>query len=45
MRHVISISLKEETVLKLKDKIRNSDIFRNKSHAIEYAINKLLREE
>lgn len=39
MKHRISISLDEETVLKIRDSIRNTHKFRNKSHFIEYLIN------
>lgn len=45
MRHVLSISLKEETVLALREKIRNNDFFRNKSHLVENAIKRFLEED
>ena len=44
MRHVVSISLSEETILKLREKIRHSSAFRNKSHFVEYAIERLLND-
>lgn len=45
MRQVVSVSLKEETVNTLRDKIRESDVFRNKSHFIELAIKRALEDE
>ena len=42
MRHVISVSLSEDTILKLRENLRQNSIFRNKSHFIEYAINNVL---
>lgn len=45
MRQVISVSLQESTVNSLREKLRSSDIFRNKSHFIEYAIKKALEVE
>ncbi|HII71563.1 TPA: hypothetical protein HA265_02300 [Candidatus Woesearchaeota archaeon] len=45
MRHVISVSLSEKTVLDLKEKTRVDPRFRNKSHLIEYAIQKVLEED
>ena len=44
MRQVVSVSLKEETVNALREKIKSSDAFRNKSHFIEFAIKKALRD-
>jgi|GEM_PF-767254 len=44
MKQKISISIGEETILKL-DECLKKEIFRNKSHIIEIAINKFLREE
>ena len=35
---------KEKTVLELREKIRKNDSFRNKSHFVEYAIKKALKE-
>jgi metal-responsive CopG/Arc/MetJ family transcriptional regulator len=45
MRHVVSISLSEDTILKLREKLRHSHDFRNKSHLIEYAIERFLVNE
>ncbi len=45
MRHVVSISLHEDTILKLREKLRLDDSFRNKSHFIEHAIKKAIEEE
>ena len=43
MKHRMSISVNEETVLKIMTSVREGK-FRNKSHAIEYAINELLKQ-
>jgi Arc/MetJ-type ribon-helix-helix transcriptional regulator len=43
MKRKISISIDEETLLKILGSIKQGK-FRNKSHAIEYAINNLLRK-
>ena len=40
----MSITVEEETVKQIQDKLRSS-LFRNKSHIVEYAINKLLKED
>ncbi len=45
MRQSVSISLKEETVLALREKIRNSNRFRNKSHLVETALDEFLSKE
>ncbi len=45
MRQAVSISLKEETVLALREKIRSSNRFRNKSHLVETAIDEFLKNE
>lgn len=48
MKHRISISLNENTVLAIQDSLRQnsrSGIFRNKSHLIEQAIKKFLEEK
>jgi len=45
MKHKISISISEKTLIKVMEKLRSSSLFRNKSHLIEYAINTLLGEE
>ena len=42
MKHRISISLDEETVLKMKEKVRISSDFRNQSHFVEIAIKEKL---
>ena len=44
MRHVLSVSVKEETILELRDKLRHNKEFRKKSHFVEYAIKKALKE-
>ena len=44
MKHRISISLDEETLLKLKEKLRNSSDFRNQSHLVEEAIRRIVEE-
>ncbi len=43
MKHKLSITLEQETLLKMNDRIRDS-IFRNKSHLAEFAIKKLLED-
>ncbi len=45
MKHRISISLEEETVLKMKEKVRISSEFRNQSHLVEEAIRKIVEDE
>ncbi len=47
MKHRISITLDENTLLSIQDKLRTesrSGIFRNKSHFIEYAVKKFLED-
>ncbi|MBW3005051.1 ribbon-helix-helix domain-containing protein [Candidatus Woesearchaeota archaeon] len=44
MKKKISISIDEETLLKILAHIEKGR-FRNKSHAIEYAVNNLLEED
>lgn len=44
MKHKLSITMDEETILEIKDKLRDS-IFRNKSHLIEYAVQRFLKDE
>ena len=47
MKHRISISLDENTLLSIQDSLRQnsrSGIFRNKSHFIEYAIKKFMED-
>jgi Arc/MetJ-type ribon-helix-helix transcriptional regulator len=41
MKHKICISIDEQTILKVREGIRKG-IFRNKSHAFEFAVNLLL---
>ena len=48
MKHRISITVDENTVLAIQDKLRvnsRSGIFRNKSHFIEYAVKRFLEEK
>jgi len=41
MKQKISISIEKETVKKIQEKVA-SGIFRNKSHAVEFAVRKLM---
>jgi len=41
MKHKISISIEEETLLRLREHIRSRK-FRNRSHAVEYALERLM---
>lgn len=41
MKHKISISVEEETILRVRDGVRKGK-FRNKSHAFEYAVMEVL---
>jgi Arc/MetJ-type ribon-helix-helix transcriptional regulator len=43
MKHKISISVDEETIIKVRESIRKG-LFRNKSHAFEAAVNEVIRE-
>jgi Arc/MetJ-type ribon-helix-helix transcriptional regulator len=43
MKHRVSISVDESTIHKVRESIRNG-IYRNKSHAFESAINKVIGE-
>ena len=43
MKHKVSISLDEDTILKVREKIRTGK-FRNRSHAVEYALRRLIDE-
>ncbi len=43
MKQKVSVSLEEETIKKIEERIKNS-IFRNKSHLIEYSIKKFIEE-
>ncbi len=44
MKSKISVTLNEETILGILKKLRE-DRFRNKSHIVEYALKRFLREE
>jgi len=43
MKHKTSVSFDEKTLYGIRDLMR-SGLFRNKSHIVEYAVNKLLNE-
>ena len=43
MKYKLSISVDESTILKIREGMRKG-LFRNKSHAFEYAINEVLKE-
>jgi len=43
MKHKTSVSFDEKTLYGIRDLMR-SGLFRNKSHVVEYAVNKLLNE-
>ena len=43
MKHKLSISISEEAILKMQDKLREG-LFRNKSHLMEYALKKFLEK-
>ncbi|MEK6899742.1 MAG: ribbon-helix-helix protein, CopG family [Nanoarchaeota archaeon] len=45
MRATVSFSLKEETMAKLREKLRANNSYRNKSHLVECALEKFLGEE
>ena len=42
MKHKLSISVDEETIVKIREAMRKGK-FRNKSHAFEYAVKEVLR--
>ena len=44
MKQKISVTIEKET-LKQMEKIIKTGIFRNKSHAVEFSLNKTLREK
>jgi len=44
MKNKLSISLDRETLEEIRSKV-DSGIFRNTSHAVEFALNKLFEEE
>ncbi|MBD3249073.1 hypothetical protein GF336_03435 [Candidatus Woesearchaeota archaeon] len=42
MKHIVSVSLDEGTIVKIREILRNnSNSFRNKSHVVEEAVKKL----
>lgn len=43
MKQKISVTIDEKT-LKIVDQIIKSGIFRNKSHAVEFSLNKIIKE-
>lgn len=45
MKHRLSVSVDEETVALIQAKLRQGrNIFRNKSHVVEFAVKKVLKE-
>lgn len=44
MKQKLSITIEEETI-KLLDDVIKGGVFRNKSHAIEFSLNKILKEK
>ncbi len=45
MKHRLSISVDEETVALIQAKLREGrDVFRNKSHVVEAAVKRMLKE-
>ena len=44
MKKKLSISIEEETIQDLEERV-STGLFRNKSHIIEFAVSKLLKEE
>ncbi len=45
MKRIVSFSIKEETMGKMQEKLRDNNTYRNKSHLVECAIEEYLREE
>ncbi len=43
MKQKLSITIDEKTIKLIEETIREGE-FRNKSHAVEYSLNKILRE-
>ena len=42
MKHIASVSLDEETIIKIRELLRNEDnSFRNKSHVVEEAVKRM----
>lgn len=44
MKQKLSITIEDKTVKQIEDLVKTGR-FRNKSHAFEYSVNKILREE
>ena len=44
MKQKLSITIEKETI-KLLDDVIKDGVFRNKSHAIEFSLNKILKEK
>jgi len=44
MRGKLSISIEEELIRKIEKEVETG-LFRNKSHLVEYAVNKFLKEK
>ncbi len=44
MKQKISVSVEEKTI-KLVEQIIKTGIFRNKSHAVEFSLNKIIKEK
>jgi len=42
MKHKVTISVDEETIVKVRDSIKNKK-FRNRSHAFEFAVNEIIK--
>jgi len=43
MKYKLSVTIDEDVVLNLQELLRD-DMFRNKSHIVEYALKKMIRE-
>ncbi|MEA3430019.1 MAG: hypothetical protein U9R08_01980 [Nanoarchaeota archaeon] len=43
MKHVVSFSLDEDTILKIREKLRSNKSLRSKSHLVEEAVKKFLK--
>ena len=43
MKQKLSVTIEENTIFKIKDLV-TSGRYRNKSHVVEYAVNKLLED-
>ena len=44
MKHKLSITIDEKTIELIEETIKKGE-FRNKSHAVEYSLNKILMEK